>query len=82
MVIGNSSLRSCPLEAGEEAVYLKKKKGGFGDRIIIIYLDAYENEYIITMEALFEHEALLFNRDSLNDFAIPFRRGRVETGSK
>lgn len=52
MVIGNSSLRSCPLEAGEEAVYLKKKKkGGFGDRIIIIYLDAYENEYIITMEA-------------------------------
>lgn len=26
MVIGNSSLRSCPLEAGEEAVYLKKKK--------------------------------------------------------
>lgn len=27
-------------------------------------------------------EALLFNRDSLNDFAIPFRRGRVETGSK
>lgn len=36
MVIGNSSLRSCPLEAGEEAVYFKKekKKGGFGDRII------------------------------------------------
>lgn len=50
MVIGNSSLRSCPLEAGEEAVYFKrkKKKGGFGDRIInirTIYLDAYENEY-------------------------------------
>lgn len=36
MVIGNSSLRSCPLEAGEEAVYFKKKKKKRAGSVIVL----------------------------------------------
>lgn len=88
MVIGNSSLRSCPLEAGEavleragSVIVYRTRNTQMRMKMNINYSRRLKTDWWKHRISVRAREAAL-HRDRLNDFAIPFRRGRVETGSK
>lgn len=70
MVIDNSSLRSCPLEAGESGFQRT------GSKLITTYESEYESrdrKRVALVQCQFLRNL---------DFAIPFRRGRVKIAKK